>query len=482
MKKIGCMTSGWAIGVFLLLLAASFPFTLHAQQCPSTFYDPGDKYVWQSSSSRVVAHDYIDLSQLAAGSTDVCSAISAGLTQLGASVTQNCPVYNGNGVLDARGITPTGSGTFSCQTSPFQQPTGTSQPTQYYVTILLPAGTINVSAPWVLPPNTRLIGQGSHNPTGNTLFQASSFSGAILYMGDQQPYTGSGSLCRTNCNGISIEHLALDGGSTSGLDGIDNYYAQELNYVNDVALTNIAGTGLRIVGGAPYGVNYGANNSGPYTNIYFSGSGTCLNINGTNNTRGVNGLDCHGTGTPSGPAILLDAHNNTIQNVSISGGYAGKDGVLIGSQGSYAQNNLLMNIGSTSVKNVVHISNTMGVPTDLTLMGISGGTTSTIQDDVTSSNVPTDSKGLALYVLGEPIMSGANVLGYSRFTTSNSNGSSGSSGTPAWFQGPLAPGTACGTSTTVANGSLYSITSTISSGTTLWGCIVGTWTKLSGNN
>jgi hypothetical protein len=293
---------------------------------------------------------------------------------------------------------------------------------------------------------------------------------------------GSPSTC-PNDSGVVIEHLGLTNAGTGTVNGIYNNDAQELNYVTDVALSGITGTGLRIVGtnnlASGTTVNGCANNSGPYTNIYFSGSGTCVNINGTNSTRGIHGLNCVGTGTTTAAAILLDSRNSTIQNVSISGTYAtGADGILIGSQlntftnnfnvpvGSYAQNDLLMNItGSSSLKNVVHIkTNTTGtLPSDLTFMGISGGGTNSIKDDVAGSGSKTSTSPVSLYVLGEGI-----GTGNSRFTTSTT--------VPAWFVGASVPvkGQSCPSG--IVTGSLYSITNNSNSPSiTLWDCTGGVW-------
>ena len=213
-----------------------------------------------------------------------------------------------------------------------------------------------------------------------------------------------------------------------------------------------------------------------------------MNINGTYGTRGINGLTCNGSG--SSPAILLDGSNNTIQNVSISG-YSG-DGIRIGSQiGSQTtsgaeSNNLLFNITGSSVTNLVHIcgssdtscgtSSSLAAPSDITLMGVNGGTTASIEDDVTSANL----SGVVGHVLGEQLPSG----GYSRFTTNNC-ANNGVQSCPAWFVGPSANGPVAGTTSCsqVANGSLFSATTSTTSQhpTTLLGCIGSTWQKLSGN-
>jgi hypothetical protein len=463
-KKNDHLTSGMAVAAALLVLgwASMVPMTLHAQSGGnSCSIFPGDKTVY-GSAGVTNAHDYIDASVLiGSDSADVCYAINAALIELEGTGSCNTSLLNSTGVIDARGIVPQTGGNFDCGVNPWIANTTAN------VTVLLPAGTIGsgsgtggnsgVTTTWVLPTNTHLVGEGASITT--LKFNLSS-GNSMIQMGK----LSTNGTC-PNDSGIVIEHLGLNNAGSSGVSGITNIAAQELNYVNDVALAGIngAGTGLMIVG-----VNDGnlgcANNSGPYSNIYFTGSGTCVNINGTNSTRGIHGLHCVGTGSPSGAAIKLDGHNNTIQDVSISG-YTG-DGIVIGSQGAYAQDNLIFNVTATGVNNVVHISNATGAPTDLTLMGISGGTNA-IQDDVAGSTIT--SSPVALYVLGEAM----GTAGYSRFTTSKS--------LPAWFVGS-APKSSGACPSGMSNGSLYSVTAAGAGAPTLSGCVGGNWVALSGSH
>jgi hypothetical protein len=476
MKRNGSGAFSWTAKVGLVTVCAFLPIVLNAQapQCSSTFYYTGDKAAWGTSTvTPFSAHAYIDASQKlgTSASNDVCAAINNSLTQLNTgTTTSNCPEYHGKGVIDARGVVSS-SGNFACTANPFPAATSTNN-TGAYVTVLLPAGTIPITGAWVLPPNTRLIGEGSVSPAPTTIKPGTGFpDSALIYMGDEP--TASFFYCPNNdCNGISIEHLALDGSSVSGLSGIVNNYAQELNYVNDVAikLAN-SGTGIGLT------IKGQANNSGPHTNIYYSGAGTCVSINGTNNTRGLNGVDCNWSGSGTAPAaILVDGRNNTIQNVTISA-YTG-DGIAIGSNAS-AQSNLLFHVrGTSSLSKVVHITKTgTNVVSDLTLMGIRGSTTGVlIDDDVSGSASIKDSTGfVGLYVLGEPVASAGGSTFYSRFTTTTGGSTTP---TPVWYQGAGVP-----TSTTACTnltGSLYSVTST-STTSTLWGCINGFWDSLSGN-
>jgi hypothetical protein len=474
-----CAVAEFVTVALALGLVCFIPTISRAQSCPNY---PGDKVVW-GATTYTYAHDYIDASTLIpTGSTDVCAAINQALVDLqGKSNICASPLYNNKGLVDARGISPPSGRAFACSVNPFPSSGGHS----VSVSVLLPAGQIPITGTWVLGPNMRLVGQGpgvigsSDVAGGTTLSPGSAFTGpALISMGDEpsQPVTICGD---NNCNGISIEHLRLDGSSVNVI-GITNNWSQELNYVNDVQMTNMVGTGLQIVGelSNPTSPPGKADNSGPYTNIYYSGSGSCVSISATYGTRGIHGSSCNGSNSPSVAAILLDGSNNTIQDVTISG-YIG-DGIAIGSGTGFAQDNLLFNIAASSVANVVHVYKTNVVPTDLTLMGISGGTTTIIQDDLTGSSIPSSTGSVGLYVLGEA-MSGTN--GYSRFTTSSS---SPGSTVPAWYVGP-------GFSSSTGNvcqqpGSLYSATgldTSISTVNTLWGCVgsggSSNWFALSSN-
>jgi len=306
------------------------------------FYFDGDNQVYFSPTQYYSSHDYIDANQALLSTDnphDVCTAIWRAMSQLDTQYTGSnaCPQYKSKGVVDARGV-PVGSG-FTCGTNPF--PAFGNNISS--AVVLLPAGIITITGPWVLPSNVRLVGMSSCVSclvNGNTEIQASNSSNgfpdgtAMIYMGDIPG--GSNNYCsgtQPKCNGISIEHLQLDGGTISGLVGIANNYSQELSYVDDVSLTNISKTGISVLG-TPGG--NGANNSGPYSNIYFNGTGTCISINGTNNTRGVNGLNC--IVNSSNPGVLIDGSNNTVQNVTISGSTG--TGIVIGSAGPPAQSNL----------------------------------------------------------------------------------------------------------------------------------------------
>jgi hypothetical protein len=274
--------------------------------------------------------------------------------------------------------------------------------------------------------------------------------------------------CNSDCPAVKVEHLGLDGNSINGVNvnGIFNNMSQELSVVDDVSLFNIAGTGLLIQGTAGTQVP-SAQNSGPYSNIYFKGPGKCVEINATPNTRGIHGLTCISTATSSSAALItVDGNNNTIEDVYIQGGPgSSQDGILLGSLGG-AQGNVLFNVTGVGLGNVIELSATKSNNVynldDVTILGVTNsGSSTTIKDDLPGAANITDAK-LGMYVLGEAVVQGAsNIIGYSRFTTSTN---------ATWIVGPNAPTGSCGV------GSLYSCTSTVSACTqsvtfaTLWGC------------
>jgi hypothetical protein len=328
-------------------------------------------------------------------------------------------------------------------------------------TILLPARTITISSPWILPDGTRLIGQGTGTAnTVQTVLQAPlNFSGTMIKMGDNVYCPAAGHIC----HGISIEDLILDGGG-QGVGGILNTNSQELSYVNHVKLYQIMGIGLS--------VSTSAQNSGPYTNITFDTgnlaptlSTGCAQISGLTGTRGIHGLTCISSTISPAAAVYLDSSNNSIEDVLIEGF---TDGIRVGSQGA-ARSNILFNIdGDTSQITatqapatiaVIHISVNFPVA-DLSMMGIrnTGGGSFTIKDDLTTTTL--NDPSLAMYVLGKL---GRGNTGYSRFTTSPNAAS--------WSIGSGSP-----TSSTCAaqnRGSLYSNIGT--SGSLLWVCETNGW-------
>jgi hypothetical protein len=411
-------------------------------------------------SSLVQSYSFVDVSTF--GTTDICSAISMALSSY--------PLTFANGiVVDARGMNPTGS--VSCGSNPWAATTNLPN------VVLLPSGTINISVPWILPADTHLIGQG---PNSTTI--VASTSGDMIDMGIENP--NNNGPCGPsggpyNCPAVVIEHLGLNGNNLA-TNGINNCCSQELSRVNDVFIQKVTGTGLLLS-------DFFAENSGPYTNITMSSVAQCVwlkiasgQANIPAGTRGIHGLNCSTTSTSSA-AIDVETPNNTLEDIRISGSTS-IDGILLGFAGA-AQGNILSNIRGTSLKNLIHISSSVPVPTklncpgnsfacDVLIFAATAATTVTniLADDLTSTTIPTTKEtNIGMYVVGEPVSGEPSgqmaTIGYSRLTTSPS--------ATTWFVGPNAPaGSSCVT------GDLFSTTSTTSL-TTLWECEGGTtWTSV----
>jgi len=469
----------------------------------------GNNAVWNGHVSPSAA--YIDASPFYSGSgLDICQVLSNILT----CTTQQCtpgyvPYPSSGAVIDARGIIVQKTLLpLACSTNPFSGVT-------YPSTVLLPATRIAIQTTWTLPSNTRIIG-GGHGVTQLEI-PTSGFPGTVMI----QMCPGT-----VACTGVAIEHLRLIGQDLNhnsyAIDGIDNIYAQDGSYVNDVAFAKFGAlsmTGTIVSecshsGGTVNGLCVGPNAtySGPYTNLGFSGSSNCASNTDMclptacakiqAQTRGLHGITCTGpahavTDGANWPraAIYLDSYNTTVENVHVEGFF---DAVVLGDYADgecgKVSGDLVSNItgasGAGQVQNTVHICNpqsqktftgacTAGActPSILTLNTIaihqvlsngggSGGfVASTVQDDNMPWQSAVNASGsqayVGLYETGNSFTIGS-VTAYSRLTTS-----SGST-IPTWGAGSGAVSGPC------ANGSVYSNTST-TSGATIYVCSGGSW-------
>jgi hypothetical protein len=461
-RRSGTNARRYALGVQLVTLAWFFVTTTAAHaQCDTTqaFNTIYGKNTICSSSTTQGSFALVDATQYPAVGSDICGPIQKALVTYanGKSGNQLSGV-----VVDARGFT---SGNLTCTTNPW------SGLLPHSNVVLLPAGTIALNQSLVMPVNTRLVGAGSGFPAGaglTTLTPGSSFPpGAdMIDMG-----MGSSTFCTVNgasfdCEGVVVEHLAIQGVS-SGAAAIRNRYSQELSYVNDVVMSGGNGSiGLWL--------DVHADNSGPYTNIRYSGSGTCAQLyDSTNsfklrNSRGIHGLTCIMSGG-NGPAVYVDAPNNSIEDVSIQGTGLTQEGILIGSRAA-AYNNVLLNVTGSDLKNIIHICGLVSSGgclgsspanvRDVTVLGatnLSGGG-SILVDDLTNTTL--SDAHLGMYIVGEPVQANSTVIGYSRFTTSPS--------VPAWLVGTGQP-----SGQTCAFGALYSRTSGGTGTGSIYGCTGG---------
>jgi hypothetical protein len=411
----------------------------------------------------VDAVSYLNDSRCASGACSICDAIALAFTD-----------YKGipkGMVVDARGVNTTvgGANALNCTSGTGRYPNPwIVLSTQYGNTVLLPTGTIYLYSSWVLTYATHLIGEGAGLTTIAPCTNSICGSGQAFSTTDMIDM-GSTSVCPLigslyDCQAVVIQHLGLNGGNLSSVNGIVNSASEELSSVDDVWLTNMGS------GGFGLSITKSGTNSGPYSKIYYQGSGTCARIgasaNSPTDTRGIHGLTCIMSGSSSA-AILLDAANNTLEDIYISGSSTtSQDGILVGAIAP-ASSDVLFNISGNNLGNVVHISNnsTSGVQnaSDVTVMGVTNSLgTNSIRDDLTSPSTQISDAHVGMYIIGEPVQGSGSTVIYSRFTTSLS--------VPAWLTGSSSPSGNC------AIGSLYSETS----GTdTLWGCKgssgVGVW-------
>lgn len=448
----------------------------------------GNNAVYSSATSVVESPALIDAS--AFPSANICTTIYNILTSAAGYGT-----YPSSGaVIDARSIT-----NLTCTTnqSPwFNGTVFTTSPSDKPSVILLPAGTITSYYTWVLPNNTKIVGQGASTPvtsgtqTGTVITAGTSFSGpapgysptaplAMIQFGD--PAVTTCTVADTGkagvCFNISVEDLSLNAVGQS-IDGILNMNSQELTYARRIGLYNFAETGLQV--GTP---NYPSQsqNSGPYEQIYSSSAAAgshCAQIYGAP-TRGIHGFTCLSSSNTGG-GILLDSTSNSIEDVYVTG-FA--DGILVGSNSTTSSqpwSDALFNIsGGGASTNLIHLCkaassiNCTGsvAAQDITILGASsagGGTT--IQDDVVPNGAGTTTTitdpTVGIYALGEPVPITGTASGYSRFTTSQS--------VPAWFLGSTQLGSV---TCNDAKGSIYSATGIGGTGT-LWGCIGTNWVKI----
>jgi hypothetical protein len=427
-------------------------------QCSNTAQ--GLNTVYCNNNAKQGSFAIVDASQF---SGDICLQIQNAFNKY--VPTANTDQYGI--VVDARGILPP----YSCNSG--ENPWGNWGYSSFPPSVvLLPSGTISIKNTWNMPAYARLIGGG---PGATVLLAATGFSGSDMIDMGIVNNNLIGSFCFSlfngtyDCPGMEIEHLGVNGNSGNGIsvNGIANYYGQELSYVEDVAFLNITGTALSLLGLSSGNQNGTSNNSGPYSNLSMSNVGTCVNINGSVVTRGIHGLTCS-TSSSSLAAIYVDGSNNSLEDISLSG--ANTNGILIGHFAA-AQNNVLFNIsGIGGFQYLIHIGATPSSQSncpakahasgsqvynvcDITIMGVTNGSSgTTIWDEIGGATLP--DANLGMYILGESVQSGSSssstndtFLGNSHFTTSLNS--------PTWLVGTgQASGTAC-----PSVGSLYSVTS-----------------------
>jgi hypothetical protein len=241
--------------LFLLAIWVSAPTHAEAQSA-------GNNAVYPVFPGACCTHSsaFIDASVFGGSGTNICGVLNG--------ILGSTSYPAGGAVIDARGLPGVGT-SMTCTTTGPSSPWGSGGSyLNVPSTILLPdttASPIVIPTPWILPNNTRLIGQGDNDPASGTpqttIRATSSFSGNMIQFGS--------TICPLlsevpACSGISVENLTLNGHGGS-INGIVNQYAQDFSYVDHVSLYQILGAGLSVSGNA--------NNSGPYSNITFDTGG-----------------------------------------------------------------------------------------------------------------------------------------------------------------------------------------------------------------
>lgn len=336
-------------------------------------------------------------------------------------------------------------------------------------TILLPAATISVKNPWIVPTETRIIGEG-RNATSlgvDPNFVADG-TNALIEMGSPGTTISPGA-CGTSsvCTGITLEHLTIStnviNNTFSNHHAVYNNDAQDGSYLDDVVLTagQTSSTGAIAVGLL---IGPGASYSGPYTNIDFVGSKACPGnvtcaptacVQIQAQIRGLHGITCTAASSTSGEplaAIYVDSYNNTISEVHTEGYY---DGVVISDCSNLlplpgtttvpackvtanAISNVTVGYGAGPSWEAVHICNPASPAsgtacasatgftvrdvalTQIQSNGTSGFTTVTpITDDLTKTPFPQsgNQQFVAQYLVGAAVSVNTGVTGYTRYTT-----------------------------------------------------------------
>ena len=490
MKEFKMHVFSKVLAIVVLTVVAGLLPTLQAQsgtQGLNTIY--GTTTSIQGSASSIDARLYV-------GSQDLCFALNTIINSISVS----------GAVIDARGVSGTA---LNCASTPWSTvPSGTFS----NAIILLPAGTITIRSPWLMPSNTRIVGSGQ----GITTIQACKttttgcggvgFSGtptAMIAMTAGNDYAVGGNDawgCQASfvCFAVSVADLTLDAQSQA-IDGIDNNDAEELSYVQHVSMVNIGGVGLKL-SADPNDTSQSctsnciagtSSHSGPYTDLTIAVTSTataCVQVLNTANhsaePRGIHGLSC--TCAVSGTAcstanpnagIYLDGNNTTLENVFVNGF---TDGVSIGDAASAVtpvHTAIVSNItGGTNVTNLIHIhkpsdsgASQAGESGGFTILAATSAANNTIFDELTSTTLLfSKDPYVGMYILADPVGNNSGYpAGYTRFTTSSS--------LPTWFVGATTVSTGAGTCSSFANGTLYSNTAG-ALGSTLYACASGGWT------
>lgn len=294
------------------------------------------------------------------------------------------------GVVNAIGL----HGTLPCSANPYGSTTKA-------VTLLLGSATYVTTAAWVVPNKSRLIGIGRGDSGAlNSMVQANAVSFPAS--------TAVVSLCssgQTPCFGVEVELLSIDCNGVTGCIGGQNSYSQEKSWFSNVLVENNAGDGFL--------VNFGAQNSGPYSNlevlpgISAVAGTTCYHMNvvmsiGVSAWRGLNGATCNANGYTSIPtnAIYLEGvAPGSVSNVHIE---HFTNGITLGS-GSGSVSDVIVTNVECGPDNATSVLIPSGSGTqNVTIAGVQNSTAASnvLVDQVNSVTMSATTAGLGFYATG----------------------------------------------------------------------------------
>ncbi len=462
-------------------LAVLFSLMLMPGLVGSTLAQSSGNNAISSGAGTIASTAFIDASAFygsTIGGTNICAILNYIYTPA------NHLIPAGGAVIDARGIAVGQSPTSrQCTTNPWN---GVTSPPP--TTVLLPGGTIYISAQWTVPSGTHIIGEGRYTILTLTSTWTAPANNYMIQMGP------------ASCPGgapVVLEQFSFQPPSTgsggNNVNGIDNECSGAMSYVDHIVFLWLSGVGIN--------VGSGAANSGPYTNINYAagdfcenqGIGTacpsqCVNLQAV--TRGLHGITCTMTATMTNfrtdeAAIHVDAANS-VEDTHFEGFY---DGIVVGDTASAAGSSILhvtSGNGAGPVINSVHVcnpaalagacTNYSGSSTanlgDIAISQVSNNTNSAllIKDDVTSTKIGVPPGGSSeyvtgLYALGQVVAGASSTLGYTRLNSSSATPTSLLAGAPMW---------ATASSTTPATpcpiGSMFSNTGGTSKSNTIYVC------------
>jgi hypothetical protein len=224
--------------------------------------------------------------------------------------------------------------------------------------------------------------------------------------------------------GISIANLQISCGSLANGLAIQNWWAQELSYVQDINVSDCVGLALDVE-------TSGAMNSGPYSNVAVGQPGgtghptptagtLCAELLSTGDLRGIHGITCTSNGTPK-TGIDISTPATTLEDVHLEGYGIGVEIAAHPSASNRVNGLTVINVnggtGSGAMTTLVDIfsdPNFQG-STEVNIFGLSvppsSGVTNLLIDNIMGTTVATSTEiSLSSYILGRVQNAGGNRL------------------------------------------------------------------------